>query len=88
MFQPQIRFGNIVRRIRSRVSRRETLVKPRASIADVLLVRFRARHEVLLGRYERMVQRCDRLDARRGLVTRQIRSLERAIVALERYPRK
>lgn len=87
MFQPQIRLRNIVRRFRPRASRRETATKPRTSTADVFLARFRARHEVLLGRYERLVARCDSLDARRGLVTRQIRSLEKAIAALERYSR-
>ena len=85
MFQPQIRLRNIVRRFRPRASRRDPPA-PSPS-ADVFLARFRARHEVLLGRYECLVALCDSLDARRALVTRQIRALEKAIAALERYSR-
>lgn len=87
MFQPQIRLRKFVHRFRPRTSRRQTARKAPTSTAGLLLARFRTRHEVLLARYERLVARCDSLDARRGLVTRQIRSLEKAIAALERYSR-
>jgi hypothetical protein len=77
------------RRSTVRVSRRQRAAsRPEVRFVEMMLGKFRLRHNVLLGRYERAVKGCDVLEARRDALARQIRSLERAIDALERYPQK
>jgi hypothetical protein len=88
MLHPQIRLRIQPPRRNRRPLGQRIAGKVEVRFADAMLAKFRARHSVLLGRYERMVQRCDVLESRRDAVARQIRALDRAIAALERYPRK
>jgi hypothetical protein len=86
--QTQLRTRIQPSRFRQRKQRKQRVAEnPQTQFINAMLRRFHARHNVLLGRYERLVRISDVTETRRDAVASQIRSLERAIAALEGYPK-